>query len=102
MEKQTIGVLIMRKTIWKFPLEITDSQIIELPSDYNIIGVYNQKEKLVLYLEVDPDSPKKDYLFEIFGTGHPIPEIKGYRTFIGTCLFNDGDLVFHVYSVYKI
>lgn len=84
----------MTKTIWKFPLAITDEQTVEMPRFANILRVDMQGDQCCLWALVNPDNQKEGRTLQIYGTGHPIPERPGvYR---GT--FMTRDLVFHVFE----
>jgi hypothetical protein len=82
------------KAIWKFPLETTGRQTIAIPKDGFILHVAAQFNIPCLWVEVDPTAPKVDRQFEIFGTGHPIPEAD--RDYLGSYFLDGGSLVFHV------
>jgi acetyl esterase/lipase len=65
----------MKKTIWKFPLEITDSQIIIVPACAEILTIQIQKGIPTLWCMVDPTEQKTDKLIIIcHGTGHIFPD----------------------------
>ena len=88
----------MEKTIYKYELETTDSQTIEIPSG-KIISVQMQKDKLCLWALVNPEMDKQKRLIEIYGTVNPIKEIEGTTLYHrGTYQLNDGELVFHVFE----
>ena len=89
----------MKKTIWKFELEIADKQTIEMPVNAEILTVQTQNEIPCLWALVDPDDPKEDRVIKIFGTGHPIVYDAGVdRKYIGTYQLRGGSLVFHVFE----
>jgi hypothetical protein len=89
-------------TIWKFPLELTDEQFIELPADARILTVQMQRtgvlhaETPCLWAIVDPAAPKVRALVRIVGTGHLFPDADRL-TYISTIQMHDGGLVFHVF-----
>lgn len=71
------------KTIWKYKLETTDEQFIEMPKGSVILSVQIQKEELCLWALVDSAEQHIDRrLIQILGTGNPIKEEP--RMFIGT------------------
>lgn len=88
------------RTIWKYTLEITDRQSISLPEGAEVLHVGNQAESLCLWALVDPKAKLGPIrCFEIFGTGHPIPEDMGVsRKFLGTIIMQHGALVWHVFE----
>lgn len=88
-------------TIWKYPLEIVDRQLVAMPIEATILSVDNQHGTVCLWAMVDPTTslpqlplPLTNRVIEIFGTGHPMPE--GQREFIGTVIM--GALVWHVFE----
>ena len=95
------------RTIWKFPLEITDVQRISMPVDADVISVVNQNNQIVLYAIVDDTAPRENREVRIFGTGNEftLPEswkITQEYKFIGTVTtsMDDlpfGDFVWHVF-----
>lgn len=78
------------KTIWKYTLEITDIQHVDLPEGAEVLHVDNQNESLCMWALVDPKAkPGPMRYFEIFGTGHPIKEDVGVsRKFLGTVIMH--------------
>ncbi len=85
------------KTIYKYKLDVNDSQIVILPKGAIILSIQTQHNMPVLWAEVDPAASKEAVMIEMFGTGHPIPESEG-RHYISTFQMNSGDLVFHAYE----
>jgi len=83
------------KTIWKYTLDVTTLQLIEIPSDFEVLSVQCQNNVPCVWIIVDPDSEKIGRLFEIKGTGHELEDKK--RTFLGTFQTEVFDLVFHVF-----
>ena len=81
-------------TIWKYVLELTDTQTVEMPDGAEILSVANQGDSACIWAIVDPEQEKRTRTIEIFGTGHPVPSAS--RRFIGTALF--GPLVFHFFE----
>ena len=87
------------KTIWKFELETTNTQTIEMPKDAQILSIETQSETPVLYALVDTDNELEQRLFEVFGTGHKIMYDMGVtREYIGTYKMRNDRLVFHVFE----
>ena len=82
------------KTIWKYTLEITDSQGIEMPKYAKILSVGNQHESLCLWVEVEPLMPKEGRRIVIIGTGHDMPSMLIH--YIGSVVINQ--FVWHVYE----
>lgn len=88
----------MSKSIWKFPLEITDVQQIEMPADAEILTIQTQDGQPCIWALVSLNAPKKKVAFEIFGTGHPVPE-NAKRRYVGTYQLSGGALVFHCFEL---
>jgi hypothetical protein len=90
----------MEKSIYKYPLEVTDRNILHLPKDAEILCVQNQLEQPCLWALVNPmEEIIEERLFETFGTGHPVWCDMGIeRKYIGTYQMSGGSLVFHVFE----
>ncbi len=94
------------KTIWKMfkkLSELDDWIMFNVPAGAKVLSVGNQREQLCVWFEVDPAALRGKQFFRVAGTGHPVhvPCPFGDLTvgdFIGTVLFSDGELVFHVYK----
>jgi len=86
-------------TVWKFELEITDTQSIKMPKNAQILSIKKQNDVPVLYALVDTDNEKETRLFEIFKTGHEIMYDMGVtREYIGTYKMQNDRFVFHVFE----
>lgn len=83
-------------TIFKYPINITDRQTINIPRNAKILCVQTQHEKPCLWAKVDSDEPLVHRMIITHGTGHPIPETTG--EYIGTYQLKSGALVFHVFE----
>lgn len=87
----------MAKSIWKFPVAVTNEQVVEMPTDAKILTVAMQGETACLWVEVNPDAEGKHYrTICIFGTGQPMPDDPG--AYIGSFMLHGGALVFHAYD----
>lgn len=82
------------KTIWKFPLKITDRQEIAVPLPATALTVQIQDDQACLWAEVDPEGEKVMLEIAVIGTGNRLPD--GVR-YISTILL--GSLVWHFYEV---
>lgn len=90
------------KTIYKFELEITDDQTIDLYQDYYYLGVAEQNGTLCLWALVDTESAKVPMKIRIFGTGHPFrEEANEYLVPLGSVVMREG-FVWHVFKVLDI
>lgn len=85
----------MTRVVWKYQLDrFSMSADIEVPNGSRIVHVGMQKDRITLWIELDPNS--KDLIkrrFYAIGTGHPVGE---WLQHIGTT--QDGAFVWHVYA----
>lgn len=91
-------------TVFKYPLEPTDYQEIEIKGLMRVLSVEEQNEDIVLYAQVNTEPPRPEYQYDIIeviilGTGHDRPELKevGKWNFLGTVKLLEGNLMFHVF-----
>lgn len=87
------------KIIWKYPIEVTDTQVVMLPKGSQILSVQVQRNVPTIWVVVNPDLsvPRFARTLRMFGTGHEISEIFEIR-YIGTFQLRDGELVFHLFE----
>ena len=90
----------MSRMIWKYPLKVTDQQVIDFPSECpQILCLQMQKGIPTLWVEVNPESVTERWLVHVYGTGHPLDDKMDERgLYIGTFMIESGALVFHVYA----
>ena len=81
--------------IFKYPLEITDVQVIALPKGAVVLSVGLQFDRLCIWALVDDGVAKEDRIFYVVGTGHPMPVES--MTFLGTVQMAGGMLIWHVF-----
>lgn len=84
-------------TIYKYPLEVTDTQGVMMSRQAKILSVQSQEGQLCLWALTDPEQPKVPRQIWIFGTGHPI-KLADDLIFIGTVQQAGGKLVWHVFE----
>ena len=82
-------------TIWKFPLELTNKQEVQMPVGANVISVDNQHGQICMWALVNDEAEKETRTFEVVGTGHYMRDID--RDFVGTV--QQGPFVWHVFEV---
>lgn len=83
-------------TVYKYQLQITDSQTVMMPKGAEVLSVAAQGDSLSLWAKVNPDAPMEKRKFYVHGTGHKIgAEVAIYR---GTAMMYGGDLVLHVFE----
>lgn len=88
-------------TVHKFPLEVTESQTVEIPEDHRILSVDFQHGKIAMWVLLDPESEPTDCQFEVYGTGHDIPHAPNLLRYIGTASqeLSLGPVAWHVFQV---
>lgn len=84
------------KTIWKFPLQITARQTLQIPVGAKLLTVQAQGigelSRITLWAEIDDQSPKAGRKIAITGTGHDLP----LGEYVGTV--QQHDFVWHIYD----
>ncbi len=83
------------RTIWKYPIEITDRFVHDIPSGALFLTLASDPQ-LAMWFEVDTDRPTEMRQFAVFGTGHLMQEDVSL-TYRGT-VFVQSSLVFHVFE----
>jgi len=84
-------------TIWKYPLEIADEQVVPMPIGAQLLAVQVQGERPFLWALVNPNLPKAQRFLATFGTGHHVPP-NDHLTYVATYQVHQGSLVFHVFD----
>lgn len=86
------------RQIWKYPLQVENRQVLELPVGSNILSVQTQNRVPCMWVMVDP-SEKELEAVELYtiGTGHSIPDDLEL-THIDTYQLDNGALIFHVFK----
>jgi len=82
--------------IWKFPLEIVDSQALFLPKGAKILSVHDQAGVVCLWALVDPDKRRERRVIELSCTGGTVRSKDDDRKFIGTVV--SGIFVWHFFE----
>ena len=89
----------MIKSIWKYKLEMVDSQTIEIPVGSDLLTIQIQNGEPFMWFLVDVLAERQKITFETWGTGRLIEYKKGEnREYLGTYQLNNGELVFHVFE----
>lgn len=83
--------------IWKFQLQLKDTQVINMPYAAKILCVQDQNGVPCLWALCKMDDGTSDRTIDIFGTGHSIMDLFT-RTYIGTVQQMNGALVWHVFE----
>jgi hypothetical protein len=85
------------RTIWKFPVAVTDDPVIRMPAGAQLLRFDLQDDVPTLWALVDDSSPVEDRTFRLAGTGHPLDELRRNARYIGTVLMSAG-LVLHLFE----
>ena len=81
-------------SVWKFKLEVTDLQQVEMPQGAQLMTVQEQGGELCLWAAVDTEAPKESRTIEIIGTGNPFHEAS--RRYVASV--QQGVFVWHVFE----
>jgi hypothetical protein len=86
-------------TIWKFALDITGMQIVNMPKNADILTAKDQAGVLTIWATVNPKSEMIGRVIEIIGTGNPMQEqVDGFtRSYISTEIMPP--FVWHVFEL---
>lgn len=85
------------KTIWKYPLQITDVQEIMMPEQAKILHVEMQGISPCLWVLVDSESKQVPRYIRVVGTGNPFPDAD-QAMYIGSFQMMGDILVWHVFE----
>lgn len=85
------------KTIWKYPLLISDRVTLDMPMDAQVLTVQVQHDIACLWVLCDSNQSLVTRHFKVIGTGHPIPA--NIMEYVGTFQIEEGALVFHVFEL---
>ena len=86
------------KTIWKFPIAITDDQFIEMPKTASILTCQMQFGCPVVWALVETDSEMTKRNLVVLGTGNPCPDDVEELAYVSTIQQHGGSLVWHVFE----
>jgi hypothetical protein len=84
------------KTIYKYPLQITDRQSLILKEGAQILSAQSQYDGLFAWVMVDTAAPRAIRKINIYGTGNPIQTNETLK-FISTVQM--GAFVWHIFEV---
>lgn len=62
----------MEKQIWKYEISPSNTTI-KMPKHAEVLSVQEQNGLTCIWVLINPKNESKDYFFEIFATGQPIP-----------------------------
>ena len=81
--------------IYKYEIDITDCQTIQLPVGATILCAKMQNSHLCLWADVDPERGTEERFIYVYGTGHEM-YYKIPQRYISTV--QDREFVWHVYE----
>lgn len=82
--------------VYKYHLTTASETELQMPVGAQVLRVDVQHESICLWALVDPDAQNERRVFEVFGTGHEMPNQN--RIFINTFLVRGGSYVFHAFE----
>ena len=85
------------KTIWKFPLQVTDSQDINMPIGAKILCLQMQAGAPCIWALVDPKAATYPMKIVMYGTGHEIHDMNSLL-YLGTFQIYAGALMYHAFQ----
>lgn len=85
------------KVVYKYDIEIKDSQLIDIPAGGEILTVQTQHGRPRIWVLVQPEAELKQRVLLLCGTGQEI-EV-GRMKYIGTFQMYEGKLVYHLFEV---
>ena len=89
----------MNKVIWKYSLQVTDEQVIDMPKGASLLTVQVQGEMACLWAIVEPSMPMEKRTFVVVGTGHEKDfDFFDVLTYIGTFQMVQGAFIGHVFE----
>jgi hypothetical protein len=83
-------------TVYKYKLSRNQATLVELPLGAEALTIAVQCGDIYLWALVDPTQPNETRTFEVYGTGHNMPNYT--RKFINTFFVNNGEYVFHAFE----
>ena len=90
----------MSERIWKYGFRITDGFSITTKKGSKLLDVQMIEGEPYMWFLVDENAEEETRNFEIYGTGHPLPEdVSGLRRHQKTFTQFNGGLVWHLFEV---
>lgn len=84
------------KTIYKYPVPLTDDFTLDLPKGAKVLTVQMQHGEPQLWVLVDPENYTVKRSFRLVGTGHSVPTVGIW--YINTFQLDNGSVVFHLFE----
>ena len=90
----------MTSTVFKYQFGIYDDVVLKMPANARILSFRNQNETPTIWALVNSDLPEEFRTFRLAGTGHDLDDMDKLK-YIGTDLFMNGELVFHLFEKFS-
>ena len=88
--------------IWKFPIDMNDPVMVNMPVGAEILSVEEQDNKACIWAIVDPNADREPREFKVVPTGidiyHPRADQIDFK-FIGTFKLAGGRFIGHLFEV---
>jgi len=84
--------------IYKYPLKVTDKQVVLMPFGAEILCVQMQNGDPTIWAAVDEMNSLVPRNIAMAGTGHELGDISKWK-YIGTVQMYDGALVWHCFDL---
>ena len=95
-ENETEKEMTMSSTIYKYTLQ-PGRTVLELHRGAEVLTVQMQRDEPCMWAKVDTTQPMERRTFEVFGTGHTMPN-DPRLVYVATFQMYGGSLVFHVFE----
>lgn len=83
--------------IWKWKLQVEDSQVVMMPGGAQILDVQMQAGQCCIWALCNPDAEETKRWIAMYAMGHQVPDNSG--EYISTFQMSDGQLVFHAFEI---
>ena len=87
------------RVIWKYELPKIGEFSLDLPANPFYLDVQAQRGTPVLWVLVNPNSPKQAYHFVLIPTGQEFCSFKGGMRHLGTVQMYNEELVWHLFEL---
>lgn len=84
------------RTIYRYPLRVTDHQTVTGPGLSRVVSVDNRRGELEVWAEVDTSQPSRTIDVVIVGTGNPMAGRVEDCAYVGHVI--DGQFIWHIYA----
>jgi hypothetical protein len=89
----------MNKVIYKYPIPLNDTILLQLPKNAEILFVETQNGDPFIWCLINPELELEPRYFYLYGTGHIIEDEEGYqKIYIGTFKLLNDSLILHLFE----